>query len=797
MSNRGEGRGSESAGGPAPVEPLTKAQQQEFRALSDALSHAEKEGGYPAAAKVFEHSAAGGLVKNVLWRTHLEMAEIAKRHAAIDRVKQHLAQALEAQPQAVQVWMEACRTFEDLGDVPGCRRLLEQAMLNCHQPNDQLVPKLVRILERHGDHSALRALLGSLRREPQPPERLVRTIVEAIHFEVRAGNGGKAREVMSGLLQNMPHQGPVYIEACRVEGILGNTTAALAVAEAGVKACPKYGPLWFLLVKLAEKAYGAQAVREYAAYAVQSVCHELHWKFYFEVAAAFGRESDLPQMRRFVCAAAGRCPKHLRWKVWLLASRAELWADDGDQLGHDVVSAEAAATSRRLLERARVDAPVRVQALVAVERARMEEYIGDLSAARAALCDALEAHDWKVSLERIFMEARQGCFQEARDAALEALHLHPATGRLWSALIALEHSRLPSSKGGEDGDGVMATFRRAVEEVPKSGEVWCEGARVFMNPRGAHFSLRRARTCLELAVHLTPQYGDSFLELLRLRVLLQIAARMRADALAAGLLPQAGDGQSMGGGADDGAGCSAGGDATCRTAAPGPSAAACKGQALGLAVFVAQRICLQVAEALRAGSFDFGVGLDAFSSPAEEAAGCLSDGIGSSSSSPVPVQEQFSTGAPKVCFSQLELLCTYADPNYGLLWFWCRQNPLSTPREVMQEMRRVLSEDLLEGGALWPYAWAIAREVFAVPSAAELAAAATGVTMAAKASTASCDQESTLPSPDGCPGNAELSSSDFAHGALQVAHVFAQGGLSNLGVTQRQQLIFGSDILCA
>jgi hypothetical protein len=56
--------------------------------------------------------------------------------------------------------------------------------------------------------------------------------------------------------------------------------------------------------------------------------------------------------------------------------------------------------------------------------------------------------------------------------------------------------------------------------VPRSGEVWCEGARIFMHPLSRHFNLEAAKRFLEWAVQFTPQYGDSFLELLRLQLLL-------------------------------------------------------------------------------------------------------------------------------------------------------------------------------------------------------------------------------------------------------------------------------------
>lgn len=64
----------------------------------------------------------------------------------------------------------------------------------------------------------------------------------------------------------------------------------------------------------------------------------------------------------------------------------------------------------------------------------------------------------------------------------------------------------------------MEAFRKALQEVPKSGEVWCEGARLFMI--GEHKNLLRAKKFLQFAVYFTPQYGDSFIEYMRMDLLL-------------------------------------------------------------------------------------------------------------------------------------------------------------------------------------------------------------------------------------------------------------------------------------
>mmetsp|Transcript_61677 Transcript_61677/g.133606 ORF Transcript_61677/g.133606 Transcript_61677/m.133606 type:complete len:731 (-) Transcript_61677:204-2396(-) len=721
------------------------ADGQEFKLLSEALSAADREGGYPAARRVFDEQAPK-LRPALHWRAHLELAECAKRGASLVQVSYHLSKTLQAQPHTVQVWLEACRTFDELGELKACRQLLEKGLHLC-APSELLALKLVRVLERLGDSTALRSLLGSLRREV--PERASKVLLEGAHFEVRAGRGDAVRSLMRCMLLRLPHQGPIYCEACRVESVLGYWRQALSIAESGVQASLRYGPLWFLLVRLVEKAYGARAVKDYASIALQHVCHELHWKFHFEVAAAYGREANIFACRRSIGAAALNCPRHLRWKVWLLASRSELW--DG--------SLEA---SRMLLARSQVDAPARMQAAVCIERARMEEFVGEAEAARAALAEAhrSEGHDWKVYLEHIFMEARQGCLDAAHKTAVMALDVHLATGRLWSGLIALEHSR-------DGASAAMSTFRRAVREVPKSGEVWCEGARVYMNPLGKHFSLHRAHKCLNFAVYLTPQYGDSFLELLRLRYLLEISARIRSDQLTIGLLgaPDGQLGNSAEGATD--------------AAVPLPD----ERQRMAIAALVAQRVCVAVGAELKAGRFGFSPGMVGDSEDAVEDA---------------------SDGAPRLRLSQLDMLCTYADPNYGFLWFWCRQTALTSPREVLQRMREVVSKDLA-GSALWTYVWAIACEIFSLRDDAEgPRGSSNGLWGADRVDGAAASSavgsgpryhDTTMDSSVQKDGNTTLSEGSFAIGSIRLARCFAHG-TANLMNVERQRLIFGSDILC-
>ncbi|KAJ1626364.1 hypothetical protein T492DRAFT_843242 [Pavlovales sp. CCMP2436] len=46
-------------------------------------------------------------------------------------------------------------------------------------------------------------------------------------------------------------------------------------------------------------------------------------------------------------------------------------------------------------------------------------------------------------------------------------------------------------------------------QVPKSGEVWCEGARVCLDPTSAAFNPAAARRFLEFAIEFTPQLYEA------------------------------------------------------------------------------------------------------------------------------------------------------------------------------------------------------------------------------------------------------------------------------------------------
>ena len=243
-----------------------------------------------------------------------------------------------------------------------------------------------------------------------------------------------------------------------------------------------------------------RATRALVDRGVKHISKDLIWKLWFECAQVEERNGHLHRARAAYVRSVANCAANLRWKVWLGGARTELCHGKFD-------------VAQALLERALAESPPKTRALVMLEQSRLHELCGHSDQARKLLKSARRTNrqEWKVYLESVLLELRCQCPERALREARKALKVHRGTGRLWAVLIQIEH-----------GHGVarqLQVFQQALLEVPKSGEVWCEGARICLNPYSPCFNLEAARSFLDFAIEFTPQYGDSFIEYLRLEML--------------------------------------------------------------------------------------------------------------------------------------------------------------------------------------------------------------------------------------------------------------------------------------
>ncbi|KAK1743588.1 pre-mRNA-splicing factor [Skeletonema marinoi] len=448
------------------------------------------------------------------WRVYLELADLAKRSNEIDASRQYYRRACQIQPNASQCWLEYSKLEEESGNLKRCADILEEGLQHC-STNENLLVRALKFYERTGhlDHS--RQLLARLK--DSSIEKSWKTILEGAQMEARAGRYSIAREWLKYLTHHVPWYGPLYKIHSEFERDYGDPAEAFSIVEKGLKELPRYGPLYLVAFRLLEKedlsrkAYDLPKTMDMVSRA-DNISRELLWRVHFEAAQSQERAAVLlmgekPKLslkkalyatRRSYSKAIMLSPPNLVWKIWLASGRTE-------------VSCGNTNGARDLFLRAYDCVTEKGRSTVLLECARLEEFCGDLALSRSILCKARNEHgtsDWKVWLSSVNLECRCGLRERAIVFAQDALDIHRGTGRLWAALIQLRH---------EDGEmSQMKVLKLALKSVPKSGEVWCEGARISLNPFCPTFDLQAASRHLVFAARFTPQYGDSFLEQLRL-----------------------------------------------------------------------------------------------------------------------------------------------------------------------------------------------------------------------------------------------------------------------------------------
>lgn len=460
---------------------------------------------------------------------------------------------------------------EECGNLEKSLKILRKGARTSNY-NEVLLTKAIKQHERMNNLTGAREMLGQLKIDAI--DTTWRTVLEGALLEARAGKIAVARRFLHNLIMKVPWYGPIYHEAFRLEEKAELFDRAIDVVNIGLKELPRYGPLWFGMLRIMERwdmfdeantwTKGESEpklvrTRQECQKAVCCISRELVWKVHFEQAQTEERAAEIVALARHLRTGQGLlqcrndlysqpraclaksllcCPGNLRWKVFLAGARMEL-------------SAGKVGIAKTLLRQARYEVPEKSKYHVYLECSKLEEYLGNVNAARKILLVARRdiKNEWKLYLEAVLVEARAGNVVGAVYLADRALKMDSGSGRLWALLVQLVHRVEWQSHGApilrsnyvipvdlsstEFAEIIppptykvpskRAVLFRALQVVPKSGEVWCEGARTLLNPLSVeHFDLIKAQKYLSFAIQFTPQYGDSFIEYIRLELLIQV-----------------------------------------------------------------------------------------------------------------------------------------------------------------------------------------------------------------------------------------------------------------------------------
>jgi tetratricopeptide (TPR) repeat protein len=593
----------------------------------------------------------GSLPETVHWRVYIELADLAKRANRFVEARSLYQQVCRLQPYASQGWLEYSKLEEECGNMNICAKILRAGLGYCEY-SENLLTRAIKHEEKMGNLGRARELLARLKHVGI--EKVWRTVLEGALLEARAGNDVMARRVLKYLMHHVPWYGPLYLEAYRLERDLGRSKEALVVVERGLAAIPRYGPLWFGAFRLCEamdhdaQAYHLPQSMAMIDRATDSISKELIWKVHLEAAQMLERasveyldESTDPTFDSIMAVCRQRfamtiltCPPNLRWKVWLASGRMEVAAGKSD-------------VARSLFLRAHQAVPDKGRAVALLECARLEEFVGDTKLASAILCKSrtVSGSDWKVWLESVLLEIHEGNYSRAIELAQLALQTHSGTGRLWASLVQLRHF-----DGGEKAQ--FNSLKQALNAVPKSGEVWCEGARIHLNPFSHTFDLDRARRHLFFATKFTPQYGDGFLETLRLELLDQFLVPLATKIWES-------------------------------TRKRFPVNVDSDKDDLVKYVFKISRAIFALTRMDQADE-------SRNERLPEAAAGLIDKDLAAE------IRKRFDpkTRDGMLDIDKLQLRCANADPNYGLLWFHCRVGPTDTARKVLARSLQIMFTEM-------------------------------------------------------------------------------------------------------
>ena len=585
----------------------------------------------------------GSLPDSIHYKVYLELADLAKRSNRYVEARRLYQKVCQLQPYASQGWLEYSKLEEECGFMNRVTNILHAGLEYCTY-SESLLTRAVKHQERMGNLASAREILARLKHVGI--EKVWRTVLEGALLEARAGNSDMARRVLKYLMFHVPWYGPLYLEAYKLERDQGHPDDALQVVQRGLDALPRYGPLWFGAfrlyeeIDLADRQYSLPKTMKMIERAKLNVSKELVWKVHLEAAQMLERTAQIhldqsektkalamaPVRRRLVLTIL-TCPNNLRWKVWLAAGRMELAI-------HNFKMARA------LFQRAHLVVQQKSRSSTLLDCARLEEYVGKTDLARAILCRARVEYgnDWKVWLESVLLEIRNSEYVRALEIASRALEIHTGTGRLWATLVQLQHII------GNDASQKVA-LRRALLSVPKSGEVWCEGGRIHLNPFSATFDLDRARRCLYFAAKFTPQFGDSFVESLRVEILSQwllpIAKYIWKRTKNSYLLP-------------NGSG--------------------------NLTKFI----------------FDVSLAITIARNRGNDEKRNLPQTQYRDIITTVRRKLRYENLRSSIDLTDIRLSCANADPNYGSLWFHCRKLPTDTPRRVIENAAELVAKDLFD-----------------------------------------------------------------------------------------------------
>ena len=421
-------------------------------------------------------------------------AETAKRLSEINLAIELYEQATEKDPGTAASWIDRAKLLDEQGDYLESEKILREGTKKVEHC-EQIVKKLLKSYERTNNVDAARSFLGKAVQGGAFDREFI--IVEGALFELRQGNVSFAMRVLNELHEKSGWKANVYSELVLFFEKSGMTDSAFSIVEEGAHLNPRNAIVCQALLKHQKNPLKAISILKESA---QKWTAEFTDKMTTTVCDLLASRNQIREMRLLLAESVAYCASKQRYKLLLTAAVNEL--THGDQ-----------AMTPLLFNYALENAPYKARPLVSLLIAKMFELNRDYEGADKLFNKCIKEYsaEWRVYLEYAHFQVHRNRINEAIKILDKALCEHQGSGRLWAFRVQLE-----AYNGIKQQLEVLKT---SIKNVPKSGEVWCEAARIAMNPLTPYFSTEAARQYLEFAYRFTPQHGDTLVEMLRVELL--------------------------------------------------------------------------------------------------------------------------------------------------------------------------------------------------------------------------------------------------------------------------------------
>jgi hypothetical protein len=506
--------------------------------LLRALRLFEKQNRLPEARQLILNTCTDSNGLDKVWKIIFEGAQMEARAGEIARARQLYRFLMIAVPWYGPIYLEAYRLEESGGHLTTCLRIISKGLHEL-QRYGPLWFGLLHIMERL-DVENERQSWASQGAAPQ---------LRNVRFHSEHAVKHISRELMW----------KVHFEMAQIEERAAEMSAQgrlWLITQASQSAPTSIVPS---LSKLRNELLGS--ARASYAKSLVSCAPNLRWKVLLAGARMELSAGNIDLSRRMLREAFVLSPAKSRAYVYLDCARVEECAENYD-------------LSRKILARARIDIPGEWKIFLesASQMARSRNFVGAIS----ILVRAVDVHSGAGRLWALLIQLFSRAWRANSDVTMseicELFRKSGASDMLFSVIRKSKSyefgsrlreeadSALMSSLSLTDTESSIEGFQKvsitkqvkaciegprkcsplkssvatmcelrknilsiAFQEVPKSGEVWCEAARSAMNPLStSEFDLAFAHRSLTYAILFTPQYGDSFVELLKLELLCQV-----------------------------------------------------------------------------------------------------------------------------------------------------------------------------------------------------------------------------------------------------------------------------------